>query len=271
MAGHGCTNFKMGKRMSWFKKYKYSLTNIYHCSVHKAGSQWISALLSDEKIFNKTGMELFSYQTSMPGGFDPRKLTERTFDKPFPENKIISVLYLSYPCYQAIPKPDKYKSIYVQRDPRDVLISYYFSVKDSHVPMGKIAEIRSILKPLSIEEGLIYLMGHLKDQGFWTSINSWLNIEDKNVLVINYEDIIGENKNENFQRLFQHLELDLSPTVEEQLISKYSFENMAGRKSGQESVSEHLRKGVAMDWKNHFTVEVTKRFEELTKETQLLK
>jgi lipopolysaccharide transport system ATP-binding protein len=40
------------------------------------------------------------------------------------------------------------------------------------------------------------------------------------------------------------------------------FEARSGRRRGEEDVASHERKGVAGDWKNHFTDKVAKAFKD---------
>ena len=48
------------------------------------------------------------------------------------------------------------------------------------------------------------------------------------------------------------------------LLARYSFEALSGRKPGQEDTGSKLRKGVAGDWRNHFTPAVQEAFDDET-------
>jgi Sulfotransferase domain len=246
--------------MGWFKTFP--LTNIYHCTVHKAGSQWVAGLLSDETIRHKTGMKIFTYQKLLPGGFDPRQITDRHFYLPFPENRIITPLYISYDCYKSIIKPQSYKSLYIYRDPRDILVSYYHSVKKSHPLMGDIESIRQQLQGMNQEEGLIRCIKILNDQGLWQSMHSWTLANDEKLLLIKYENLIGENYLRQFEEMLHHLEITLSQSSLTRLVNRYKFESISGRKAGIETDSKHMRKGIAGDWQNYFTPAVELVFAE---------
>ena len=47
----------------------------------------------------------------------------------------------------------------------------------------------------------------------------------------------------------------------EAIVEKYSFKKMSGRKQGQENKTSFVRKGIAGDWKNHFTQESRQVFD----------
>ena len=143
------------------------LDNIFHCCVQKTGSQWIKAIFADQRIHHLTKMQIHTYQTTMPGGFDPRNLLERTFDTSFPPNTIISPLYITYENYKQIPKSENHRTFFIMRDPRDIAVSWYFSVKHSHVPIGQIAEFRDKLNQLDISEGLKFAIDFLGDFGIF--------------------------------------------------------------------------------------------------------
>ncbi len=182
-----------------FKKSK--LDNIFHINNVKAGSQWIKQILGDKIVFPYTGLLSFTYQNYLKGRYDPRKLNQRYFDRPFPKKTIVTPLYLSYQCYQSIPKPPKYKAIYIYRDPRDLLISYYFSIKYSHELTGNIK--REALNGLNLENGILKSIELMEDFGFWDSSRSWCKINDPMVLQIRYENLIGKRSSEYFKTIFK--------------------------------------------------------------------
>ncbi len=113
--------------------------NVYHCTVQKCASQWMRALFSDPRVYRASGLRPYRYQDDLPGQFDPRTLTERRFDEPFPVNSIATTIYIDYEGFSRIPKPRTYKAFFIMRDPRDVLISWYFSSKHSHPLQGNLS------------------------------------------------------------------------------------------------------------------------------------
>lgn len=243
------------------------IKNIYHCCVHKTGSQWLKAIFSDEIVSDKTGMSLYTYQKNLATKGDPRKLSERIFDKPFPENCIISPLYMDYSCYTSIPKPDCYKTFFIFRDPRDIIVSWYFSVKYSHPLMGKIPAHRATLQKLSLRDGLIYCIEYLHDFGLFTALESWINVpeDDPPVMIIRFEDLVDVSKQSSFfSDLFSHCGIRFSKKETEKLLHKYRFGRLQ-KKSKKEQVS-HYRRGVPGDWQEHFDEKVLDSFNKLTKD-----
>jgi len=241
------------------------LVNIFHCSTHKSGSQWIKAIFNDDIVFTYSGLEQYTYSDYLPNKIDGRKITERVFDHPFPKNKIVSPLYITYDSYTKIPKVGHYKTIYITRDPRDLLVSYYFSMKFSHTTRGKVIARREKLIEMDLTDGLISCMHMLIDNGTFDVQRSWIQANDDTVMLVRYEDLIGKHSMNFFRSIFNHCEINLPENTLIKLIEKYRFQTMSsGRTPGQENQMSHYRKGITGDWKNYFPVRVKDTFKEKT-------
>lgn len=245
--------------------YRSSNANIYHCCVHKTGSQWIKSLLSDVITYQYSGLGHYSYQSRIYEGYDPRKITDRSFTEPFPENRIISPLYVNYHNFQSIPKPIRYKAFFILRDPREILISWYFSAKFSHIPIGYIPEIRRKLRRLSATDSMLYAIDYLNEFGLFGSMRSWKDAEDKdpNIMVVRYEDLVASGL-ESFGRLFTFLDIGMLPATLLDLLQVYSFKRLSGRNVGTEDTKSHIRKGGSNSWKKHFNETIAARFVDVT-------
>src|SRR5258705_7320927 len=68
--------------------------NIYHCCAHKTASQWVRKMLQDRATYKYSGLKVYNYEEKLPTKADPRPLTERTFEEPFPIHRIISPIYI---------------------------------------------------------------------------------------------------------------------------------------------------------------------------------
>ena len=237
--------------------------NIYHCCVHKTASQWIAAILAARETYQACGLRAYSYQRDLPGGADPRKISERTFESPFPSFSIVTPVYIERGNFESLPKPESWRAFAVVRDPRDVLVSWYFSWKHSHPVMGDVGEHRERLQAFNEEAGLCYAIQQLAGRGLFQALESWANnpAPDDRVAVFRYEDLIGENQLATFESLFAHCDIDMPPRVIRKLLAANSFSAMTrGRARGTEDVQSHLRKGIAGDWRNYFTPQVNETF-----------
>ena len=239
--------------------------NVFHCCLHKTGSQWIRRIMKDYRVYRYSGLEAHHYQSSMPGGHDPRPVNARTFDEPFPARTIVTPLYIDYPGYRAIPKPDSSRAFFMTRDPRDIVVSWYFSSKLSHRLMGDLHDVRGSLSDLDEVEGLEYSIRHLDGFGLFEAQRSWIESEsDTDAMVVRFEDLAGADSVAHFRKLFDHCRIALPDSVLEEVLDAYSFERLSGRAKGVEDVNTHFRKGIQGDWRNHFVPEVEAVFEKVT-------
>jgi hypothetical protein len=227
--------------------------NIFHCAVRKTASQWIKALFNDPVVYRYSGL--------LP--HDPRPYKWK-HPQPFPSGRVVSTLFLSHKQFTAIPKPDGHRAFFVLRDPRDVVVSYYFSTRSSHTPMGDIPQVRRVLQERSREEGLRYVIDHLAGKGVFRAMRSWVTAPaGDGIRVVRYEDLIGERQREEVDRLFGHCGIHLPPPELTALLSRYSFSSMRGQPAGTETIS-HYRKGRPGDWRNHFDDDLYQAFDEAT-------
>lgn len=227
--------------------------NIYHCCIQKTGSQWIKSLLSDRLVYKAVKMKTHIPHKNFLGKKDLQHLQECSF----PANKIITPLYIGYYDFLKIPKQPEYKSFFVMRDPRDFIISWYFSTKFSHKLNPFIIKEQKVLEKMNDEEAFLYLCKTVfhKNNLIFKAVQSWYENAKNNreIAIFRYEDLVGEERGEWFARLMVHLDIGISKENVEHLLEKYSFQRLSGgRKPGNEDIKSHYRKGVSGDWKNYF-------------------
>jgi hypothetical protein len=157
------------------------------------------------------------------------------------------------------------RGFHVIRDPRDVVVSGYFSHLHSHpdADWPRLRAYRRYLARLGESDGLMAEMEFSSIYLF--HMFSW-DYADPNILEMRFEDLIAD-PSRGFARALGHLGLVPDPVAPERLgrvLDLYSFERITGgRKPGEENVRSHFRKGVPGDWKAHFTERHIRRFKEL--------
>jgi len=223
--------------------------NIYHCAMQKTASQWIKALFSDPAVYRHSGL--------LP--YVPRYYRWRS-PQPFPVNRAVLSLFASYERLASIPKPDRYRAFFVLRDPRDMVVSNYFSTRNSHAPMGDIPQVRSVLQEKPFKDGMLYLIGHLAEKGTFKALQSWATASSSETIgLFRYEDLTGERQAAEVDRLMRHCGIAIPSSELADLLARYSFARMRGGRRSAGAVS-HYRKGTAGDWRNHFDDDIHEAF-----------
>ena len=147
------------------------------------------------------------------------------------------------------------------RDPKDVLISQFFSWKATHINnTDRINSIRARLADISVRDGLMLLIDE-DLVSFCGCVREWPRpSEDENVYLLSYEHLL-ENFEAAFRGAAQHLGLELEVSYVSALKEKYSFRSFAKRNPGEEDRGSHYRKGVRGDWINYFDAELAEAFD----------
>jgi hypothetical protein len=159
------------------------IANLYAASSPKSGSQWIKALLDHPIVRSHTG--LFTLPQLDYYG--------RRRTRAFPAGTYVPGLYFSYADYQRLQRPYPHRTVYIFRDPRDIVVSGYFSGLQTHREIAGVAERRAKLQQMSTSDGLLFALDygqqHLRDMA------SWVDVEDPTVRTWRLEDVNADPEN----------------------------------------------------------------------------
>lgn len=158
---------------------------------------------------------------------------------------------------------NKCKVIYVARNAKDNLVSYYHFDK------------MNLTQPEPGPwEGYIhkFMRGELAWGSWYDHVKGfWEEREKRNILYLFYEDM-KENPRREVERIMRYLDLSLSDDVISRIVELTSFESMKAnpmanysfipKPAFDHSVSPFMRKGEVGDWTNHFTPDQSKMFDE---------
>jgi lipopolysaccharide transport system ATP-binding protein len=215
---------------------------VFHVTHWKSGSQWVRGIL----------------EAAVPGRIvrlqpDMTHVTKA----PIVPGGVYTPVYLGRPPFeQAVGGVDR-RTFFVMRDLRDTLVSWYFSLKLSHSPNEFVDQFRARLASLPPDEGLRFLIENRLDGMGWIQ-QTWL---ESDALIVRYEDLLADEHGV-FKRIFEYCELDVPDERRREIVDRQSFEHRAGRRRGEEDPANHWRKGIAGDWRNHFSPEVKAAFKE---------
>ena len=247
----------LNRRLGLGIKRRVPYENVYHCCVQRTASQWFKGLFRDYVVYQHTGLDTEEYpELALKGSTG--------YERGIPSGVFAAHLYSNFDNYQRIEKPETYRTIFVTRDPRDIVVSFYFSTKYSHPAIAYIPQMRKDLEPLGEQEGLCYIIDRLRDLGLFDAQRSWVDREDDRTRLFKYEEL-AENHEKFIADLFDHLSIKLTSEKLASLAERHSFRRMAlGRKRGEEDLNSDYRKGQAGDWKNHLEPDSLKHFRTVT-------
>jgi len=216
---------------------------VVHVTHRKAGSQWISAIL----------------RACVPDRVVPPGALSGHFRYWSPEaGKVYPAVYLTREQFDTVPSSGDCRTFVVVRDLRDTVVSAYFSFSISHGMVDRTGvDLRRLLSSLTPEQGLLYLIDRWLNEPARIQL-SWLEAGHR---LIRYEDLL-ENDVEILEHvLLDDCELGVPRADFRRIVGSKRFAELAsGRSRGTEDLSAHLRKGVAGDWRNHFSDRVTEAF-----------
>jgi len=111
------------------------------------------------------------------------------------------------------------------------------------------------------EDGLLYLLE--KRMPLQAQIQkSWYSSgQCGEVILLRYEDML-EDEHSVFEKIIQYCQIEIEHQKLHNIVMHNSFRTVTGREKGQENINEHLRKGLAGDWRNHFSPRVITEFKQ---------
>ncbi|XP_033958680.1 amine sulfotransferase-like [Pseudochaenichthys georgianus] len=158
----------------------------------------------------------------------------------------------------------KGKVIYVARNPKDILVSYFYFHK-----LAKMLET-----PKDFDDFFEkFMRGDVFGCSWFEHVKTWYSHkDDMNMLFITYEEMIQDLPSA-VQRIAVFLEKELNPEQLANVVKHSTFNNMKKiSNANYEHVPQYLfshhegifmRKGTIGDWKHHFTVAQSERFDQV--------
>ena len=248
---------------------------IFHVTNYKAGSQWVAEILkySAPERFIKASSKVghFLENPSLPGRIYPTvyvsqqdfsyTITNKQEYQYHHHGDILKNTYsraINMINYRLRRYP--FKVFVVIRDLRDILVSKYYSLRVSHtITSENIKTNRQKLKDLDKNEGIMHVLRNNMQIDAIIQTSWYPAHHNNDVLLIKYEDLL-KDEYEVFDIIIDYCEIDIERTRLHEIIQYNSFATATGRERGQENVNEHLRKGIAGDWKNHFSSQLKEEF-----------
>lgn len=224
--------------------------SIIHFSLNKSATTYVKHLLKiccEEQGMTTVRMHDYAFASKFPY-FDRLSIEElQQYQHVF---KPTGYLYTAFGgLVQGINNLDQYRVVLMTRDPRDILVSAYYSISYSHEEPTSFSSkneefygVRSQARQQTIDE---YVLNS------WEKINEILQTyRDRllekypHVYLTRYEDMVDDFENW-FINLLEACQLDISEALKDQIIQKH----YASRPKVEDKQA-HVRKGVSGDYKN---------------------
>jgi lipopolysaccharide transport system ATP-binding protein len=155
------------------------------------------------------------------------------------------------------------KTVVFVRDPKDALVSQYWSWRNTHVRnTDEMDRTRRVLQGIGLQEGLAYLIEE-DLVSFCHGIRPWYaDLSDDDLRIARYESLLAGFPRE-MRAALTHLGLPVRAGVVRRMEHRHSFRSTTkGRAPGDEDTSSPLRKGVEGDWINYFDAELARQFDD---------
>jgi hypothetical protein len=211
---------------------------------HKCGTQWMKSIL--RPVADRIRRDLVVHSGRATFG---RSLAATISD---PATTLLC--YVNADARQ-VERLGPMRGFHIVRDPRDIVVSAYYSHLYSHPDYGKLQEHRRRLQSASKSEGLLLEMHNRRHQ--FRVMEGW-DYERSDVLELHMEAVTTDTRNA-LPRILSFLGLGAGEGFDEafvnQIVEQNDFNVLAGRPPGTEDVRSHYRKGVAGDWVEHFNEE----------------
>ncbi|XP_060229631.1 amine sulfotransferase-like isoform X2 [Meriones unguiculatus] len=249
-------------------------------SVH-GGASLIPALWRQNKrdlcTFWTQHLLLLIYFEGQRNGTENIQTSDKTI---FLEYNIVDLDYVNMPSprifsshlpYYLVPKglkSKKAKILYVYRNPKDVLISYFY-----------FSNWVLTFEPTDTIEHFLekFLDGKVAGSCWFDHIRGWYeHRHDFNIMFLSYEDMKKDLRG-SVLKICSFLEKELSEEDVNSVVRQATFQNMKSnpREDRDQVINtligtrhnegSFLRKGATGDWKNHLTVDQNERFDMIFK------
>lgn len=235
--------------------YPHSI--LFIAGLPKSGTTWLERMISSYPGYHDLLIPDAAAYELAHGGSHNYDLPADIFNR-FRQMLVLTKMHVhGSPHNVALLRQAGIKYVVLYRDLRDVAVSYYFYVRQTpwHPDYIHYAS-------LSLPQGLTRF-GETLLPAYVAWVRSWhANRDPQLSLELCYEDMLSDTANVLTQ-VAQHFGLDHSPATIEAIVKAHSFKTLShGRQSGQQSQHSFFRKGVAGDWRNHFTPALSRLYKQ---------
>ncbi|MBX2852680.1 MAG: sulfotransferase domain-containing protein [Phycisphaeraceae bacterium] len=239
-----------------------TLASILHFSFNKAGTQYVKSILSrlaDEQGMVTVSIHDYAFHSDFPYLDSLTSEEMADYQHLFVEQGYLYSVFGGM--IDGIEGLENYKTILVSRDPRDILVSEYFSVAFSHVVPDKTSDKydefmanRDTAQEISIDDYVIAQSDKVLD--IFERYCDLLLDRYKHCYLTKYEKMVSDFP-AWLDELVAFCPFEVSGATVKELIERHE-----ASKPKAEDVSKHQRKGKAGDYKEKLKPETIQQLNE---------
>lgn len=233
-----------------FREYgdRYPQRILFVAGLPKSGTTWLEKMIASWPGFGEILIPDVAAHEMKHGGSDRYDLPAGVFER-FEGMLVLTKMHVHGSEHNArVLREAGVRYAVLFRDLRDVAVSNIFYVRNTpwHPEHPHYRE-------KSVQEGLaVFAERTLGDYEQW--VRSWArNADPERSVILRYEEMLSDVEG-CLKRVAGLFGLDASEETIREIAARNSFSAMSGgRNRGEASESDFVRKGVAGDWRNHFT------------------
>ncbi|MBS0470865.1 MAG: sulfotransferase domain-containing protein [Proteobacteria bacterium] len=201
-------------------------THFVHCTTARAASQWVRLMLSDPWLYR--------YHGHLP-------YAGRDMPKRLPRGAMVTSQYWNTADLRRFRESNgPARAIFVVRDPRDLVVSWYFSSRYGHdAGFSQIEWRRARMAGMTEDEGL----AHMIERFLPIAVNMWSWAkeaqDDPSVRIVRYEDLTGTGKRDAWRGVFGHFGFAVPDGEIARLLEYYSLDNLKAAPVNASGVSRY--------------------------------
>lgn len=226
---------------------------LFVAGLPKSGTTWLEKMLGSYPGYHELLIPDVAAYELQTGGSHDYDLPSDMFTR-FDEMLVLTKMHVHGSPHNArLLHAAQIPYVVLFRDLRDVAVSYHFYV--GKTPWHPQHELYSD-KP--VQAGLHrFATDLLAEYAAW--VVAWQQNYDAELgMIIQYEALLADTVGV-MQQVAQHFGLDDSAETVQAIVDQHSFATLKQAQDGQEGF---FRKGVAGDWRNHFTPELSDLYQE---------
>jgi alcohol sulfotransferase len=232
------------------ERYRHPV--IFVAGLPKSGTTWLEKMISSYPGFHELLIPDVAGHELSSGGSHDYELPDDMFER-FGGMLVLTKMHVHGSAHNVeVLGRAKVPYIVLFRDLRDVAVSHLFYVKNTpwH-PEYPLYRDQSV-------EGSLVIFAERMLGAYVEWVGSWSENRDvKQSVILQYEQLLEDDGRSGLQQIAELCELPRDADTIQRIVEANSFQRMSGgRQRGQQQTGEFVRKGVAGDWKNHFTEEL---------------